>query len=33
MLEARNLTFSYGDKPVFKNVDLAISPGRYASRC
>jgi ABC-type polar amino acid transport system ATPase subunit len=27
MLEARNLTFSYGDKPVFKNVDLAINPG------
>ena len=27
MLEARNLSFSYPDKPVFRNVDIAINPG------
>lgn len=27
MLEARNLTFSYSNKPVFKNIDLAVNPG------
>lgn len=27
MLEARNLNFSYGDKPVLKNVNLQVNPG------
>ena len=27
MLEARNLSFSYGGKPVFKNVSMDIHPG------
>jgi ABC-type polar amino acid transport system ATPase subunit len=27
MLEARNLTFSYPDRPVFKDVNIAINPG------
>lgn len=27
MLEARNLTFSYPGKPIFRNVDIDINPG------
>jgi len=27
MLEARNLSFSYGDKQVFRNVNLSVAPG------
>ncbi len=27
MLEARNLNFSYGDKPILKNVSLQVPPG------
>jgi ABC-type polar amino acid transport system ATPase subunit len=27
MLAARNLSFSYPDKPVFKNVDIEVNPG------
>lgn len=27
MLEARNLNFSYGDKPILKNVSLQVAPG------
>ncbi|MDX2027480.1 MAG: ATP-binding cassette domain-containing protein [Alphaproteobacteria bacterium] len=27
MLEARNLTFSYPGKPIFRDVDIAVAPG------
>lgn len=27
MLEARNLSFSYGNRPIFKDVNMAIDPG------
>jgi ABC-type polar amino acid transport system ATPase subunit len=27
MLEARNLSFSYGDKPILKNINLKVEPG------
>jgi ABC-type polar amino acid transport system ATPase subunit len=27
MLEARNLTFGYSGKPIFRNVDLTVKPG------
>jgi len=27
MLEARNLIFSYGDRPILKNINLTVTPG------